>query len=215
MPFPPGFVGYDGYIYIAPQSSSVIHKLTPEGVIVQTYTHTTAIDSPSWLDTVGFLWFTASIAGVNNTQKVDTRTMTLVDGYAVPVSATTINPIVIETHPGVVGGYGETIFGSISRWGVFPPSRVSPDRVGVGAIIGGICAEAGLTPSQIDTFDIANITDGYVLANRMSCRAALESLSRAYSFDAVEDGPVVKFVTRGKRTPVEILSEECVLENVS
>ncbi len=67
----------------------------------------------------------------------------------------------------------------------------------LGAIVSDICSRTNLTSGQYDASQLTGINvDGYYIKNRQSARAMLEPLMSAYFFDAVESGPVIKFVPR-------------------
>ncbi len=64
--------------------------------------------------------------------------------------------------------------------------RIAPDQIFVADIITEICGMVGLTEGDIDVSDIDDVADGYVIAQQMPARSAIETLQPVYFFDAVE-----------------------------
>ncbi len=69
-------------------------------------------------------------------------------------------------------------------------------RSGLGALVQSLCAEVGF--SNIDVSALRGGVAGYVLAQLLSPRDAIEPLSLAYQFDAVESEGTIKFFHRDR-----------------
>ena len=82
----------------------------------------------------------------------------------------------------------------------------------VGALISSIVAE--FTGLLVDTSEIHQIIDGYVVSERLSARQALETLLELYGVDIVERNGILKAIGR-TRLPSSILSADdfVIIEN--
>jgi hypothetical protein len=77
-------------------------------------------------------------------------------------------------------------------------------KIPIADIVSDISERAGLAAGEIDVTDLASSLDGYVLAQQMSARAALEPLQASYFFDPVESDGKVRFVERHDAAAVTI-----------
>src|SRR3569832_403849 len=117
----------------------------------------------------------------------------------------------IFSHPSIFSDNGIAIVVSYNEIAVFTrmPSA-PPASVPLSTVVSEICQSAGLLVGDINVSALTGTVDGYVLTQPMTARAALEPLMRAYYFDAVESGNVIKFVPRGgasaKTVPVADLA---------
>lgn len=73
------------------------------------------------------------------------------------------------------------------------------------SIVSGICQRAGLGIGQINVTALTDQVWGFVIDRQMSGRQALESISPAWWFDAVESDTVLKFVHRSA-TPLATIT---------
>jgi hypothetical protein len=64
------------------------------------------------------------------------------------------------------------------------------------AIVAELCGRAGLDESQIDASRLTSTVDGYIIKNQVTVRSAIETLTKAYFFDAVESSGQVKYISR-------------------
>jgi hypothetical protein len=72
-----------------------------------------------------------------------------------------------------------------------------------------------LTDQEIKSFDASPLrgaVDGYVIDRPMSARAALESMAQAFSFNAVEEGEVIRFRPRGGKSVATITADDLVAQ---
>lgn len=94
----------------------------------------------------------------------------------------------------------------------FALSVVGSDTVPLSSIVSNICARAGLDSGDINVTDLADIpVRGYLRANQMTARSALEPLSQAYRFDATESDGVLKFVLRGTASVATLTVDDFAL----
>ncbi|WP_454915819.1 baseplate multidomain protein megatron [Xanthobacter sediminis] len=70
-----------------------------------------------------------------------------------------------------------------------------------------LCADFGVS---VDTTRLSGVVDGYVVADPMSARAALEPLARAFAFAAAEEGDGIVFHQRGDGPVTDIGIEDLV-----
>ncbi len=64
-------------------------------------------------------------------------------------------------------------------------------------LVRALCADFGV---EVDTARLSGVVEGYVVADPMSARTALEPLARAFSFEAAEQGGGIVFHQRGDGT---------------
>jgi hypothetical protein len=113
------------------------------------------------------------------------------------------NNIVIEDES---GGNAFAHF----QWG----AGTVDNLMNLGEIVADISTRTqALTMGQINVDELTDDVLGYALASRMTGRSAIEPLSTAYFFDAVESSGKVKFVKRGAAPVVTIESNLTVLED--
>lgn len=84
---------------------------------------------------------------------------------------------------------------------------ITPGAVSLSSIVSNICARAGLTAGDIDVTALNDIVDGYVIAQQMTARAAIEPLQRAFYFDAIESNGKIVFRKRGG-APVMVIDQD-------
>jgi hypothetical protein len=89
------------------------------------------------------------------------------------------------------------------RTGIMETSPVS-----LSALVQALCARAGLSPAEIDSTELADGCDGYVLNNPSSARVDLEPLMAAYFFDAIESDGKIKFRKRARPMVVTIPDDD-------
>ncbi len=73
-----------------------------------------------------------------------------------------------------------------------------------------------LTDQGIDNHDASPLrggVDGYVIDRSMSARAALESVAQAFSFNAIEDGELIRFRPRGGKPAVTITADDLIAQD--
>lgn len=86
-------------------------------------------------------------------------------------------------------------------------------KIGVsnlGAIVTELLETVGFTSSDYDVSELIDQVEGYVINSQLAVRSALEQLQRAYFFDMVESGGVLKFVKRGGTSVASITEDELV-----
>lgn len=85
----------------------------------------------------------------------------------------------------------------------------SPDDVSLATIVTDVCADCGLTESDIDVADLTTrFVHGYARTRPMPGRSCIEPLRMIGFFDCVESGSVLKWPTRGKAAVATIDAEE-------
>ncbi|MFG1394573.1 baseplate multidomain protein megatron [Xanthobacter agilis] len=75
------------------------------------------------------------------------------------------------------------------------------------ALVETLCADFGVS---VDTRRLSGVVEGYVVADPMSARTALEPLARAFAFEAVEAGDQIVFHPRGDGAVTELGAEDLV-----
>lgn len=78
-----------------------------------------------------------------------------------------------------------------------PTKQLDPNQELLSAIVSRICVRCGLSTSQINVSTLLDLVHGYVIAQPMTGRAAIQGLTAAYFFDAVESDALLKFNKRG------------------
>ena len=68
--------------------------------------------------------------------------------------------------------------------------------------------------SRFDASNLEGIMDGFIIDRPMSVRAALEPLSRAFFFDAVESGDIIKFRHRNEDVVGQLKSDDLVVQDI-
>ncbi|MFL6689724.1 MAG: glycoside hydrolase/phage tail family protein [Alphaproteobacteria bacterium] len=76
-------------------------------------------------------------------------------------------------------------------------------------LVTDLCAEANF--SDIDVSNIDGVVTGYAVTDTMSVRDALQPLSVAYFFDAVESEGEIEFVARGRPNPLALYESDLVI----
>ena len=76
-------------------------------------------------------------------------------------------------------------------------------------LVSTILADSGM--SNVDTDDLGEGPDGYVVDRPMAPRAMLDALSLAYAFEAIEQDGVLRFKQRGGRPVAELTEDDLVL----
>lgn len=97
--------------------------------------------------------------------------------------------------------------GSPGSHAIFRFDVITPDAVPLSSVLTDLCLQAGLSAGDIDVSGISRLVRGYAVAQTMTVRAAIETLQRAFHFDAIESDNKIKFVHRGG-APVVTLTEE-------
>ncbi|HAZ61180.1 MAG TPA: hypothetical protein DCY89_06380 [Gammaproteobacteria bacterium] len=87
-------------------------------------------------------------------------------------------------------------------------SVLSHGAAPLGSVVAALCARAGLAAGDTATGALTSMVHGYTIAQQTTVRAALESLQRAYLFDAVESDNVIRFVPRGGSPVATIPGED-------
>lgn len=64
-------------------------------------------------------------------------------------------------------------------------------------VVADLCMRAGLEAGEIDVSQLVDEVRGYIVPRQMPARSAIEPLSQAFGFDAVESGEQIVFVKRG------------------
>lgn len=82
---------------------------------------------------------------------------------------------------------------------------ISASQTTASAIAAKLCAQVGVT--SLDTSQINDVVDGYIVGSQMTARAAIEPLQKAFYFDGVETDNVIRFAKRGIQ-PTTIIPED-------
>jgi hypothetical protein len=110
------------------------------------------------------------------------------------------------TTPVVVSSYAESTGGPTEAWEV--PDAAST-TLSLGAVVQSLCLETGkLTAGDIDVTELTDIVIGYTRPRRMSCRAALEPLLRAYLVGVVESDGKIAFRKLSRASSATIPPED-------
>ena len=80
-------------------------------------------------------------------------------------------------------------------------------------LISSICADSGIT--GVDTSELGEGPDGYVVDRPMSPRAMVDPLALAFAFDALEQDGLLRFRQRGGTPELEISENDLVLPDES
>lgn len=80
----------------------------------------------------------------------------------------------------------------------------------VGAAVEQIATRAGLTAAQIDTSALQMVLDGFVIHERVTARAALEQLMRAYFFTVRESAQALVAIARDAVVDVTVNASNCI-----
>jgi hypothetical protein len=82
----------------------------------------------------------------------------------------------------------------------------------LGAVVEELAVRSGLDTSDCDVGQLTDLVDGFVIADALPLRSAIETLQAAYFFDAVESGELLAFVKRGGSNAVTIEENDLVAE---
>ena len=74
----------------------------------------------------------------------------------------------------------------------------------LGAVVGNLLQEPGLTASDYDVTRLTDTLEGFILKQPITVRSALEYLTSAYFFEPVESDDILKFVPRGNESSVNV-----------
>jgi hypothetical protein len=78
---------------------------------------------------------------------------------------------------------------------------------GLAAIISDLVARSGLDESDRDVSTINKLVEGFVIANQVSAREALETLQAAYFFDVTESNGAIHFIPREGNSSIASIAE--------
>lgn len=120
------------------------------------------------------------------------------NGAGTPIRTGGVRGSLTITQPGYCG----TIGGDLTAlW-----TRLDPDteQITLGDIVGDQSRRAGLSDEEIDVSELTEVVDGYLIAQPMTPRAAIEPLQNTFFFDAVEEDGVVMFRHLGQEPVVTI-----------
>lgn len=90
----------------------------------------------------------------------------------------------------------------------FEPGLLSLAAASCSSIVSDIASRVGLAAGDIDVTGLTANVPGYIIARRMTARAAIEPLQAAFYFDATESDSKLKFVTRGGAVAVTIPEDD-------
>ncbi len=82
----------------------------------------------------------------------------------------------------------------------------------VAAAVEQIALRAGLTSDQIDTSNLQMLLDGYVIADRVSARSALEQLMQAFFFTIKESDTSLVAILRDATVDATVDASDCILQ---
>lgn len=135
----------------------------------------------SWTVYGTYMVTLASFGNLNLYSFAGAGVFTLVDHVVIPSGAS------YGMCPSLGGGYLRTIDGI---WKINAPITLK-------TVVDDISHRCGLVDAELDTDDLTQLVNGYVIAQQADGRSCLEPLMMAYFCDAVESGPVIKYVNRG------------------
>jgi hypothetical protein len=99
---------------------------------------------------------------------------------------------------------------------LWEPGHWVQGKLGVstlGAVIGDLLQRVGFTSGEYDVGELSDLVFGFSLSSKQSVRNHIETLQKAYQFDAVESGGVLKFKSRrNKSSVVTIEDDELVVQ---
>lgn len=117
-----------------------------------------------------------------------------------PSSMTFIDSIVAEpVYNGDSPPVGQTLSALIhlqgTAYGAFRGGILTfgSDFITLGEIVADVSKQVGYTSSQYDVSELTDLVRGYVIAERMTARTAIDALRPIYQFGAVESNLTVKF----------------------
>lgn len=84
----------------------------------------------------------------------------------------------------------------------------NPGTTLLSSVVSDICLQSGLLPGDISVGSLTDTVDGYVIGQRMSARAALETLQRAFAFDLIESNNQIVARRRGGAPVMAILADD-------
>lgn len=88
-----------------------------------------------------------------------------------------------------------------------------PDSVALSSFLADICSRSGLTDDDLDTSDIDDLMDGYLVARETQGDALINSLAQCFLFDTTEEPPLITFRKRGSASLVTVdIDDLCALD---
>ena len=118
----------------------------------------------------------------------------------------------VGAHSGSAYG-GQLLFriqdggGASDEYPTWYAEQLADSAVTIDDIVEDLCTQTGLAVGDLDTSQLTDAVEGYIMGRRMTARAALEPLLAAYYFDGTESDNVLKFVKRGAAS-VATISED-------
>jgi Putative phage tail protein/Concanavalin A-like lectin/glucanases superfamily/Fibronectin type III domain len=85
-------------------------------------------------------------------------------------------------------------------------------QINLSDVVSDLCARAGIPSASVDVTALTDQVWGFFIDRQMAVRAALEALSPAFWFDAVESDGKLKFVKRSSTAIVTIPLDDMVVE---
>ncbi len=79
---------------------------------------------------------------------------------------------------------------------------------GLPALVRALCRRAGLEDALIDVSGLWGAVEGFAVPQVESPRASIAQLGRAFGFDAVETGGVIRFVMRGRAPAARVALDD-------
>ncbi len=99
-----------------------------------------------------------------------------------------------------------------NSWGVIVVDKAAANADDLANVVTDICENAGMLASDIDVTLLAGTpVEGYIVTNQMAAKSAIEPLSKAFLFDAVESDNVLKFVPRGGSSVGTIAADDLAI----
>jgi hypothetical protein len=127
------------------------------------------------------------------------------------------------TECGDLGGYGGSCYcpltasiilvcpdtSSSADYTKYYMSRGTDARVPLSSVVEDICGYVGFNDSDdLDTSELTDLIRGFVITQQMTAREAIEFLARAYFFDVIDSGGVLKFVKRGSDSTFTLVDDD-------
>jgi hypothetical protein len=80
----------------------------------------------------------------------------------------------------------------------------------LGGAVRVLLQRAGIDDARIDCAELTDALEGFVIAQRMTIREALEQLMMAYPFDVIETAGILKAIKRGRQVVAEFTRDDCL-----
>jgi hypothetical protein len=149
----------------------------------------------------GYLW----LHTLTTIIKIDVGSHTIAAEYTIP------GPVGSLQGAGIYDATSNSYF--VTNTGAFRFAKILLERatansVKLSTIVDDLCNAVGLDDAEIDVSELTDDVRGYIVDNRMSARAAIQTLRSGFWFDGVESDGKIKFPKRGGASIATITDED-------